>query len=224
MTTVCAGVLFDLDGTLADTAPAITSALNAVLDEAGLAPQSEATVRSWIGGGVELLLARAMNAFGLDSDDAAARHFLVGRFAVHYRGCLADGVNAYPGMVELLQRLSETATPMGMVTNKPREFAVPLLESLQLAGYFTATICGNDLAHRKPDPLPVATAASALGLAALDIWMVGDSLADVQSANAAGCVSVLMAYGYGSEDPLARAQARVHARDVAQLRTLLFPR
>jgi len=224
VTAACAAVLFDLDGTLADTAPAITRALNATLVEHDLAAQSEPVVRGWIGGGVELLLTRAMHAFSLDADDAAARARLMGRFAVHYRDCLADGVAAYPGMVDLLHRLRDDGTPLGMVTNKPREFAVPLLEVLQLAPLFSAIVCGDDLPRRKPDPLPVSTAASALGVAAGSSWMVGDSLADVRSANQAGCVSVLMAYGYGSDDPQAVAQARMHALDVAQLRSLLYPR
>lgn len=224
MSAACAGVLFDLDGTLADTAPAITRALNAVLAERGLTAQSLTVVRGWIGGGVELLLTRAMRAFALDPENADAKAGLVRQFAVHYRDCLGDGVKAYPGMVELLEQLRGDGMPLGMVTNKPREFAAPLLEVLRLAPLFSVTLCGDDLPRRKPDPLPVITAASALGLSAGSTWMVGDSLADVQSANEAGCVSVLVAYGYGSDDPQARTQARMHALDVAQLRTLLYPR
>lgn len=224
MSSACSGVLFDLDGTLADTAPAITRALNATLAERELAAQSLCVVRGWIGGGVELLLTRAMHAFALDSEDADAKAGLVRRFGVHYRDGLADGVSAYPGMVELLQRLRDDDMPLGMVTNKPREFAMPLLESLQLAPLFSATICGDDLPRCKPDPLPVVTAAAALGVAPGSTWMVGDSLADVRAANDAGCISVLMAYGYGSDDPQARALARMHALDVAQLRSLLYPR
>ncbi len=224
MSSACTGVLFDLDGTLADTAPAITQALNAALAEHDLAAQSLPVVRGWIGGGVELLLTRAMRAFALDPEDAQAKATLVRRFAVHYSGCLAEGVSTYPGMVELLQRLADDGVPLGMVTNKPREFAVPLLEALQLAPLFSATVCGDDLPRRKPDPLPIVTATSALGVAPGSTWMVGDSLADVQSANGAGCISVLMAYGYGADDPQAHAQARMHALDVAQLRSLLYPR
>jgi phosphoglycolate phosphatase len=219
-----AGVLFDLDGTLVDTAPSIARAVNQVLQERQLACQPAGVVRGWIGGGVEHLLRQAMHSLGLQRDDSAGLRELVQRFRVHYGANLGEGAEPYPGMPALLAQLHEEGMPLAIVTNKPREFALPLLESLQLAGLFRSIVCGDDLPRNKPDPMPVLAATTALGIAPAQSWMIGDSLADVAAANSAGCTSVLMAYGYGSDDPQARAQACLHALHVDELRALLYPR
>ncbi|MCC5862033.1 MAG: phosphoglycolate phosphatase [Gammaproteobacteria bacterium] len=222
--TVPRGVLFDLDGTLVDTAPSIAQAVNRVLMERRLPVQPEAVVRGWIGGGMETLLQRSLRALGMDAEDRGALGEFVTAFRVHYRACLGEGAAPYPDMPELLEHLDEAGSVLAIVTNKPREFAEPLLQRLGLDTRFRAMVCGDDLARSKPDPLPVTTLLNTLQLTPTDTWLVGDSIADMRAAQAAGVPAVLMAYGYGSDDPEARALAAAHAADVAQLRAVLCPR
>jgi phosphoglycolate phosphatase len=221
---VARAVLFDLDGTLVDTAPAIARAVNRSLNDRGMDAQPEEVVRGWIGGGMETLLRRTLQAFALPEDDRTALAELVAGFRVHYRSCLAEGAEPYPGMRELLHELRADGCRLALVTNKPREFAVPLLRALDLDGFFGILLCGDDLPTQKPDPLPLLTALRALAVEPAGSWMIGDSIADVLAAERAGVSSVLMAHGYGSSDPQALAGATWHAADVAQLRALLYPR
>lgn len=218
------GVLFDLDGTLVDTAPSIARAVNRVLVDRRLPEQPEIIVRGWIGGGMETLLRRSLVALGIEHSDSAALGDFVAAFRVHYRDCLGEGAAPYPVMVELLDQLQRNGTVLAIVTNKPREFAEPLMARLGLDVRFRDMICGDDLARSKPDPLPVTTLLGRLGLVAGDSWLVGDSIADMRAAHAAGVPAVLMGYGYGSEDPEARALAAAQADDVAQLQAILTPR
>ncbi len=218
------GVLFDLDGTLVDTAPAIARAVNRVLMERSLPVQPEAVVRGWIGGGMETLLRRSLLALGLDAGNREALAGFVDAFRVHYRECLGEGAAPYPGIPALLEHLEQGGVALGIVTNKPREFAEPLLRSLDLDIRFRAMVCGDDLPRSKPDPLPVITVLDRLELRPGEGWLVGDSIADMRAAHAAGIRAVLMAYGYGSDDPEARSLAAAHAADVAQLRAVLWAR
>lgn len=218
------GVLFDLDGTLVDTAPSIARAVNRVLVDRRLPEQPEAIVRGWIGGGMETLLRRSLTALGIDHADSGALGDFVAAFRVHYRDCLGEGATPYPGIVELLDQLQRNEIVLAIATNKPREFAEPLMAGLGLDVRFRDMVCGDDLARSKPDPLPVTTLLGRLGLVAGDSWFVGDSIADMRAAHAAGVPAVLMAYGYGSDDPEARALAAAHASDAAQLQAILSPR
>jgi phosphoglycolate phosphatase len=203
---VIRGFLFDLDGTLADTAPGIAAALNLTLVELGLPVQPEERARGWIGGGVDRLLTRALVAL---AGEAAARTRLdeaITHFYPAYGATLLEGVSVFPGIEECLARLLDEGAALACVTNKPRRFTEPLLEALGLSRRFATLVCGDDLETRKPAPEPVRAALAAIGAEPADAWMIGDSIADVAAARAAGVSSLLVGYGYGA-DAEARAGA-----------------
>lgn len=216
-------VLFDLDGTLVDTAPSIANAVNLMLAERGLPTWPLETVQGWIGGGMERLVEQVLAALASQGGQVTAEEALDG-FRRHYAANLATGSTIYPRMAELLDALLDDCHRLGCVTNKPREFAAPLLEALGLARRFAVLVCGDDLPVRKPDPRPVQLAVDTLGVRAGAGSLVGDSLADVAAARAAGCRAVLVGWGYGANRPEAIAAADSRVGDVAQLQALLLAR
>ncbi len=216
-------MLFDLDGTLVHTAPSIANAVNLMLSERGLPTWPRQTVEGWIGGGMERLVERVLAALegrggSVTPDDAIAG------FRRHYGANLTWGSEVYPHMTALLDALRAEGHALGCVTNKPREFAAPLLAALGLDARFSALVCGDDLPTRKPDPAPVNAALQALGTTAAEGCLVGDSSADMAAARAAGCLAVLVSWGYGSNqaDAVAHADARVSS--VGQLQAVLLAR
>lgn len=199
-----AGVLFDLDGTLLDTACDITVALNRALEEQGWDPLPERDVRGMIGRGGYLLVERAAQAQGR-ALATAERDAVAERFFHHY-GLLEEHGEAraqpYPEVVEVIRRLHAAGLSAAVVTNKQHRFAVELLQRLGLSRYFGIIVGGDTCARRKPDPMPMLHACEALGLAACDVIAVGDSVNDVQAARAARIPVVCVTYGYNEgQDP-----------------------
>lgn len=205
-------VLFDLDGTLVDSAPDITEAVNRMLAELGLPCEREDTVRTWIGDGASVLLQRALQHSGstLPVDE------VMPRFMVHYGDCLLLHARVYPGVREALDALAARRVPMALCTNKPQRFLPALLEAMGIAGHFQALVGGDTLAERKPSPVPLLHLAARFGFAPGGCLMVGDSATDADAAHAAGMPLVLVRYGY----PGASAPAGVLAM-VDDLRELL---
>lgn len=197
-------VLFDLDGTLLDTAGDIALALGrAFADHGHAAPPPEA-VRRMIGKGAPVLVQRAVAAQAL-ALDAAGHAALVERFFYHY-GRLQErdecAAQPYPGAREALQALHAAGLPLAVVTNKQHRFACGLLERLGLAPFLRLVVGGDSCERRKPDPMPLLHACAQLGVAPARAWMVGDSVNDVQAARAAGVPVYCVPYGYNEgEDP-----------------------
>ena len=193
-----AALLFDLDGTLLDTAGDIALALaRAFVDHDHAAPAPEA-VRRMIGKGAPILVERAAAAMALPMD--AARHAaLLERFFHHY-GRLQEAdegaAEPYPGAREALAALHAAGLPLAVVTNKQHRFACGLLERLALAPYLRLVVGGDSCERRKPDPMPLLHACAQLGVAPAQAWMVGDSVNDVQAARAAGMPVYCVPYGY----------------------------
>jgi phosphoglycolate phosphatase len=191
-------LLFDLDGTLLDTAGDIALALaRAFADHGHAAPAPEA-VRRMIGKGAPILVERAAAAMSLPLD--AARHAaLLERFFHHY-GRLQEvdecAAEPYPGAREALAALHAAGLPLAVVTNKQHRFACGLLERLALAPYLRLVVGGDSCERRKPDPMPLLHACAQLGVAPPQAWMVGDSVNDVQAARAAGIPVYCVPYGY----------------------------
>lgn len=185
-------VLFDLDGTLVDSALDIAEAVDRMRVELGLQPVGEARVRGWIGDGVRVLLQRALADAGQASDLDA----LMPRFMVHYEACLLLHARVYPGVRETLDALAARGVAMALCTNKPARFVPPLLDAMGLAHHFEAMVGGDSLPERKPSPLPLLHLAAHFGQAPADCLMVGDSGADAEAAHAAGMPLVLVRYGY----------------------------
>lgn len=188
-----AAVLFDLDGTLVDSAPDLARALSLLLDEHGRPPVSEAEVRRMIGQGARVLVARVWSATGepLEPDRIEP---LYRRFVALYTPIALDRTRPYPEVVDTLAGLHRTH-PLAVVTNKPERAARAVLEGLDLARWFGAVVGGDTLDVRKPDPAPLRWALRQLGHTGPAV-MVGDSSADVRAAAAAGVPSIAVRWGY----------------------------
>jgi phosphoglycolate phosphatase len=216
-------VLFDLDGTLVDSAPDIAHAANLALTDVGMRIRSEAEIRTYVGNGAERLIHRCLT--GQREEDAAPDlHGATYRaFQTHYARCLSDRTRVFPGVVETLDALGEAGIARGCVTNKPERFTLPLLEALDLARYFKVTIGGDTLARKKPDPSPLLEAARRCGVNAAESVMVGDSLADLGAARAAGMRIFCVRYGYPAGADLAAHAPDALADDMREFLPHLLP-
>jgi phosphoglycolate phosphatase len=188
-------VAFDLDGTLVDSAPDIGHALNQALRESGFGSFDLEQVRAWIGDGPDVLIERALEALGQD-DGADLRKRLRRAFdrstleSPLAHGAVFDGIHA------LLQAL-RPAWPLVVVTNKPSELARAVLAAGGLLPHFAAVYGADVAALRKPAPAMLNRAAQELGLATHQLLMVGDSVADMGAAQAAGSPAAWAGWGYG---------------------------
>lgn len=197
-------VLFDLDGTLLDTAGDISEALNRALREFGWAATEETQVRRMIGRGAPILIQRAAAAQNRTLDDAT-HAALVERFFHHY-GSLQE-TNAfeavpYPGAAEALRALHAAKLRIAVVTNKQERFAHGLLDRLGLKPYIDIVVGGDSCERRKPDPQPLVFACERLNVAPSRALMIGDSVNDVTAAKAASIPVICVPYGYNEgNDP-----------------------
>lgn len=196
-------VLFDLDGTLVDSAPDIAAAADRALVECGVAARGIERVIGYIGGGAEKLIHRCLT----DRLDGVAEPALFAAasaaFFRHYAAGLTTHTRPYPGVIDTLETLRARGYLLGCVTNKPGRFTAPLLAALDLARYFEVTVAGDTLAVKKPDPAPLLHAANALGTNIAQTTMIGDSMADLNAARAAGMRVLCVSYGYSPTARLA---------------------
>jgi phosphoglycolate phosphatase len=191
-------LLFDLDGTLVDTAPDLLGAVNAVLISEGRQTVDPATLRHMVGHGARSLIEQAMAATG---ERAAPERLpeLVDRFITHYRAHIVDGSRPFDGVEETLLQLREQGARLAVLTNKPQVLTEPILESLNLARHF-GVICGaGRYDYNKPDVRVVEHVVRELGGAGDGTVMIGDSITDVATARAANIPVVLLSYGYTPE-------------------------
>lgn len=187
-------VIFDLDGTLIDSAPDIHAATNALLEQDGFAPLEFAQVKGFIGRGVPHLVACVLKAVGQDPD--GPRHAdMVARFEARYETAV-DLTVTYPGVIEALDRLAALGLKLAICTNKPVAPTRAVLNHLGLTSCFSAIVGGDSLPVRKPDPAPLLLAISELGTSPDQIVYVGDSEVDAQTAQRAGVPFLLFTQGY----------------------------
>jgi len=187
-----AAVLFDLDGTFADTAPDLGRAVNAMRTARGLAPVPLADTRRVTSLGARGLLGVG---FGIGPDHA---DYLAMRdeFLRIYEGNLCCDTVLFPGMAQLIDRLEQRKITWGIVTNKAERFAKPLMQQL---GYATRAACiigGDSTGHMKPHPAPLLAAATAIDIAPQSCVYVGDDERDIQAGRAAGMRTVAVRFGY----------------------------
>lgn len=188
-------IVWDLDGTMVDSAPDLAAALNKVLDMRGFFTLPVTEVRTMIGNGVPKLVERGFNAVGMRPDPTQLDE-LVAIFVKEYKACATDNTRPYPGVVEALQEIHSMNMPMGVCTNKPESFTRQILEGLGLSGFFSSVIGGDSTRAKKPDPEPVLACLRGLVSEPASSLMIGDSVHDVHAAHAAGVTIGVVPWGY----------------------------
>jgi len=205
-------VLFDLDGTLFDTAPDFVVVLNQLREQEKLPPLADTTIREVVSNG-----ARAMVqlGFGIDEGDrgyAELRERLLDLYLAH----LATHTVPFPGIELLLNQLAEHQIAWGIVTNKPSAYTIPLMKAFTHLPTPGAVICPDDVARRKPDPEPILLACTRIGCSPTEAIYVGDHERDIMAGRAAGMPTIACSYGYidSDDDPASwNADHLVHNAD-----------
>jgi phosphoglycolate phosphatase len=210
-------IMFDLDGTLVDSAPDLAVALNQALAQMGRPAVELESVRQWVGNGSRMLVRRGL-ARQLEPapDDEAATDQALALFMSAYAG-EHELTTVYPGVQDTLKWLDKRKVKMAMITNKPERFVAPLLDELGLGRYFKWIIGGDTLAQQKPDPAALFFVMKMAGVKPRQALFVGDSRSDVQAAKAAGVPCVALSYGYNHGRPIAEESPACVIDDFAEL-------
>lgn len=198
-------VMFDLDGTLVDSALDLTAAVDNMLQAIGREPAGEELVRQWVGNGAQVLVKRALTGEMHPSEESLEPELFQAAFEVFlaaYTQSNGRYARLYPGVEELLIHLQQAGVPMAVVTNKPMAFTTPLLKAMKIEQYFDQVLGGDSLPVKKPDPLPLLSVLEATGCAPEQALMLGDSRNDVDAARAAGCPVICVSYGYNHGEPV----------------------
>ncbi len=208
-------ICFDLDGTLVDSVADLTVACNLMLQERGLPPLPEETVRGYIGDGARMLVARALGEDGPEVDTALLR------FRDFYAQHLLDHTQAYPEVASTLAVLRARGLRMGVASNKPDEFTARVVEGVGLAPYVDAIVGARRGVPVKPAPDLLQLVLDELKVGAKEAWMVGDSPNDIKAAHALGCISIAFSYGIGRVEDLRAAKPHALLSSFGELLSLL---
>ena len=210
--------IIDLDGTLVDTLGDFEAALNAMLRELSLPGVTADDIEPLVGRGSEHLIRSVLGHVGapLSRYDAAWD-----AYQRHYLEVNGEHSRVYFGVVEGLAELKLRGLRLACLTNKPGNFAKPLLEGKGLAHHFDVVFGGDAFERKKPDPLPLVRTCQALGTSPARTLMVGDSSNDARAARAAGCPVVLVTYGYNHGEPVRTVDADAFVDSLAQLPALV---
>jgi len=185
-------VVFDLDGTLLDTAPDLIGSVNRLRRERGLKPIADGLLRPAAPHGSGPLIRRAFNAEPDDADFEALRQ----RFLAIYREHLCDETRPFPGVNDLLDELDGRGVPWAIVTNKPAWLTEPLLKTLGYWQRAAHVVSGDTVPNRKPDPLPIRLACERMGVEPGNTITVGDAQRDIRAGKTAGAVALIALFGY----------------------------
>ncbi|WP_236232708.1 N-acetylmuramic acid 6-phosphate phosphatase MupP [Pseudomonas tohonis] len=185
-------VLFDMDGTLLDSAPDFIAVAQAMLTDRGLPALDDKLIRDQVSGGARAMVAAA---FGMDPE-AAGFETLRQEFLERYQAHCAVFTRPFDGIDALLQDIEKARLIWGVVTNKPVRYAEPIMQQLGLADRSAILICPDHVTHSKPDPEPLLLACSRLQLDPASVLFVGDDLRDIESGRAAGTRTAAVTYGY----------------------------
>ncbi len=190
--------MFDLDGTLVDTAPDLAYAVNESLRQLNLPPQDEEKIKQWVGSGAETLLRMALtgSADGYVEPDLMRRSLEF--FGSSYMSNLTRASRPFPGALQCLEQLRRRGIDVACITNKYSAFTEPLLQQLELEQMFSIVLSGDSLPRCKPAPDQLLHAMQFSGVMPTESWMVGDSSNDVQAARAAGVAALCVDYGYSA--------------------------
>lgn len=211
-------VLFDLDGTLVDTAPDMVAVLQQLQRDNGVEPVAYDLGRSNVSNGALGLLRIAF-----PEQDITVHGPLMCEFIARYASSVCERSALFGGLDVLLQRLEQECRPWGIVTNKPGHLTVPILEKLALAERSSCTVSGDTLKKRKPDPEPLLYACEMAGVEPAETLYVGDAERDIEAGRRAGLMTVAAAYGYiTADDDPERWGADAIARDTAELTQIVL--
>ncbi len=188
-------IVFDLDGTLVDSAPDLLNTLDFILNEYNVAPVDRDATRNMIGGGARQLLVRALERAGVVPSQAEM-DAMTKRFIEHYAAHIADVSRPFPGLDRALDALEARGMRLAVCTNKTERLARLLLDRLDLTRRFAAITGADTYGVAKPNPRPLFSTISASGGVAPRAVMVGDSATDIATAKAAGVPSVAVTFGY----------------------------
>jgi 2-phosphoglycolate phosphatase len=213
------GVLFDLDGTLLDTAPDFIVVLNAMLTDRGRAPLPAENIRAVVSNGARALVALAFGGNPGEEEFEALNVELRERYSRH----LAVHTHLFPGLDDVLARLEKDGIPWGIVTNKPSQYTLPILDALALSRRCASVVCPDQVTHTKPHPEPMLKAAAEMHIQATDCVYVGDHERDIAAGRNAGMATVVAGWGYiGPEENARHWNADFHVDSTRELGELLF--
>jgi len=198
-------IIFDLDGTLVDSAPDLAAGVAHALSGTGQPAPSLDEVRAYIGEGAARLVHRALTG-ELDgvADDVVFQR-VSDSFFEFYAANICEHSRLYPNVKSTLSELQVRGYSLACATNKPARFTLPLLEALNIDTFFPVCVSGDTLPQKKPDPAPLLFAADGLGVPAANCAMIGDTAIDVIAARAAGMPVIAVDYGYGSRQAIEQA-------------------
>ena len=191
------GVLFDLDGTLIDTAPAFTLVVNKLLAEHDKVPLPSEVIHLNVSNGARALV---KNAFEIDEAHNDFADLLQRLLALYFEQLNSTVATLYPGLDDLLTQLEAQNIPWGIVTNKPEKYSIRLLEKLHLSSRCSVLVCPDHVSKTKPHPEPIFFALEKLGRDSERCVYIGDHIRDIQAAKNADVIAIAAAYGYLAED------------------------
>lgn len=213
-------VMFDLDGTLVNTAPELAFAINQMLAELSLPTLPQQQIAVYIGEGAQALIKRCVTA-GLSTEiDDALFERAQDLFFAHYANNVTQS-KPYAGVLDALTDLKKQGLRLACVTNKPEKFTLPLLQASGLMDFFEIVVSGDTLAKKKPDPIQLQHICAKFNVMETEAMLVGDSITDVKAAHAAGCYIVTVPYGYNQGKPIDDSQVDATIEDLTELPGLL---
>ncbi len=212
-------ILFDLDGTLIDSAPDLAVAVNHMLHTLKRETFSEDIIRYWVGNGAQVLVKRALSGQSEIDENLDPVEFekALDIFLTFYAQNLAVTTVTYPNVPATLKALKEAGYRLAIVTNKPFDFVAPILKGLNLDGLFELHLGGDSLPQKKPDPAPLLHVCEQLNVTVAQCVMVGDSKNDILAANAAKMQSIGVSYGYNYGEDIGSYNPDVVVDDFADI-------
>jgi phosphoglycolate phosphatase len=213
-------VMFDLDGTLINSAPEIAFAANQTLAALNLSTLSESQITDYIGEGAHVLIQRCLTASLQQTPEEDVLERAIALFFTCYEKIVGDSL-PFDGVVAGLQALWRRDFKLACVTNKSERFSIPLLEQSGLLGFFDCVVSGDSLPQKKPHPLPLQHVCNKFEVPTYEAMLVGDSNTDVEAAHAAGSFIITVPYGYNQGQHIDEARVDAAITDLTELSNLI---
>lgn len=210
-------ITFDLDGTLVDSVPDLTAAIDTVLVARGYPAAGETRVASWVGNGSRKLVERALRHVLGQAPDAETLDNAHEAFLHQYGKAPSERTRVFPGVREALVALRDRGLILAVITNKPYAFIAPILDALGLDSYFDYAVGGDSLPQKKPDPAPLLHVAERFSIPPQACLMVGDSRHDIEAGRRAGFRTLAVPYGYNHGEPVADSRPDYLVESLAEL-------